>query len=153
MLSIGAQLYEESNRDRSTLQLEEVQRQAAATFGAGVTATVSLFTVPPDRCLYLGAFTFTCQAGINTARLVSISLRWRPQGGGVSHTIFARGGDGLVNTLTTQHDDTVFPQLLLPRGGIIEVIGARTGDLTNAGSLSCWITGMLIPPGNIARGS
>lgn len=152
MLSIGAQLYRESDRDLVTVQLEDFRRSGFTAWAIGQAAAQPLLTtMPVDRMFHLQAFTFTVTAGAAAARLRSVRLVYTPTGGGTPFVVVALGGDALATTLQ-EYAGTVITNILLPRGGTLQVDMTRS-DTTAAGTAEAQVYGFVIPPGNIARGS
>lgn len=153
MLSIGAQLYEESDRDRATVQLEEFNIATSSAWGIGIGTLqpISGLQLQLDRMLYLSGFSYRVEAGAAAARLREVVLDWTPQGGGPSRSIYVLAGDALANA-SNLYGNTDYPRILLPRAGTLRAQFVRA-DTTAAGLVGVTLWGHYIPPGNIARGS
>lgn len=160
MLSLGQDLYQESQRDLVGVQLESFFRQTSAPLGIGIASAQLFVSTPPDRLLWIHSYSFDGQAGAAAARWLNAQLE----------LIAPDTGTGVICTLATKRNafgiscDGEAPSnligytvglgggLLLPRGISLRMTAQRS-DTTVAGSAVLTVLGYLVPPGNVARGA
>lgn len=151
MLSLGYQLYQLSERDDLTIQLEPLFRRLPFSLGVGVASVQIPLNLPPDRALYIAALTwqFNGEAGTTWtgAALLIQGFNFSAFGnvGGLGFAGAASGAGGAGSL--TDH-----PRLILPAGaGSVIGLASRIGT-TGAASGELDIAGYLIPPGTMTRG-
>jgi hypothetical protein len=153
MLTLGSELYQLTDRDLQTVQLEELNLTGSVSWALAQN-TLAVFTqaLPLDRVYYLGAFTAQVDSGAAAARLTSLQLQVTPAGGGIPVVVWRKAGDELGSRTSNLWGDTAYPRVILPRGGTLSLLGVRS-DTTAVGTVSWSVMGFMIPPGSIARGS
>jgi hypothetical protein len=159
MLSFGGHLYETTQRDELTVQLESFAREATGTLNAG-TASLSTtvpITIPNDRALFLK---------FGVARLVDPTAGSRWQNFGLSLVYppdlteyrfwwLADSANGLRgdNADTRAQNITVNRTLdfIVPPRCQISIAATRS-DPTLAATYNLVLIGWLMPPGTLVRG-
>lgn len=151
MLSLGFQLYELTERDLATVQLEPLFRRLPFTLGAGVASVQIPLTWPGDRALYLALLTwqFNGEPGTTwtgaSALIQGFNFSAFGNVGGLPFGCSPSGAGG-AGALTDH------PRIILPAGaGNVIGLASRVGTVAAAsGELD--VAGYLIPPGTMTRG-
>jgi hypothetical protein len=163
MLNLGAQLYQLTERDRATLGIEPFFRSLSLTAVGAATSGYGTITWPRDRALYIkkataffanppGAFNWTEFAvgagSTDTSTQHVLYVRGHPSSAvampGDDMTSPPAAGVGVV--VSTPNLDLILP----PGINLMSFTGYRNGGVAN-GDFTVYVTGYLIPPGQIGR--
>ncbi len=154
MFTIGQELYRLTNRDEETLLIEPFFRTLIANIPAGVGASGVSFSVPIDRCLYLGMCSLRMTPGA-AQRMISVFMELQNTAAVVFQKIWEVNGDltgdyNAASVLGTTVSFNLYPQIILPPGSTLRVSGEKL-PVANAGIVNATVSGYLIPPGRIGR--
>jgi hypothetical protein len=158
MLSIGQELYTETDRDRVTTQLESYFRSGTFTWSIGTAQADLFFNTPPDRLLWLHAMTMDAFAGATASRITSVNVQLIAPDTGtgrISDLLTRRASGGIAEGGEAPSNSCAFNThhgILLPRGCSMRLLAQRS-DTTVAGTFVWSAQGYLVPPGNVARGA
>jgi hypothetical protein len=151
MLSLGYQLYELTDKDLLTVQLEPLFRRLSFSLGVGVSSGQVLLTPPADRALFVAGLTWIMNAEAAT-RWVSASCLL--QGFTFSSFSSSAGLNFSGNPAAIGEGGSVQdrPGIILPAGsGSVVALFSRFGT-TGIATGELDVVGYLIPPGTMTRG-
>lgn len=154
MFTLGQDLYRPTLRDEQTLLIEPFWRQFT---GSGSTTVLAFFVdLPRDRALFIQRFVLEGQAAVGelwtrievNANFNTLTHRlWSARNGNIGDGLIGNDAGATPNAI--YYTDVPLEVVCPPFTERIQVNATKSA--AGAGTISCFITGYLIPPGGIGR--